>query len=279
MKHFTLSDGTIMAYQEMGEGRPVILTHGWTGESSQYWPDVMPILAEAGFRAIGIDCRGSGKTSRSTVRPVKQSMWVDDLHEFMEGLKLKDCTLVGSSMGATTIMMYIKKYGNDEHVHSIVFVDQCPCITKKEGWDLGMMLGNYTLEEGLAAHAVMSKDFYEYYKGFCIAMEPKVQELPEAKLKAYVEDMMTHFYADESTELFLDSQYADSRDAIPMIKVPTAYFYAGQSQLYKPEVADYYKATIPAPVVTKAFPSSNHLFFMDMPEAFSEELIRFMKEY
>ena len=281
MEKLIVRDGTELAYVSEGTGRPVIFLHGWTGAALEYWGDILPLIAKAGYRGIALDMRGSGETGESKTKPVKQELWVDDLYDVMEKLDLKDVTVVGSSMGATTLMMFVRKYGNIDRLRAGVFVDQSPCITvQKDGsWDkYAMMGGTYKLEEGLAAYEVMKNDFFEYYKGFAIAMEPKCTEMPKDEFEAYVREMMTHIRVDEQIDLFYDSQFADSRDAIPMFRIPVGYFYADPGALYSTDLANYYKETIPAKVTTVPFPSTNHLFFEDMPDLFAEKLIEFLKD-
>ena len=68
MAYFTTRDGTAIRYKELGEGRPVILIHGWplSGDS---WDPVMMHLADNGMRAIAYDRRGfGGSCKRSQFR-------------------------------------------------------------------------------------------------------------------------------------------------------------------------------------------------------------------
>jgi pimeloyl-ACP methyl ester carboxylesterase len=48
---------------EMGEGRPVVLMH-WTPLSAAQFEWEMPKLAALGYRAIGVDCMGFGRSER-----------------------------------------------------------------------------------------------------------------------------------------------------------------------------------------------------------------------
>ena len=56
---FESVNGIRIACYEMGEGRPVVLCHGFP-ELAFSWHRVMPRLADAGYRAIAIDQRGYG---------------------------------------------------------------------------------------------------------------------------------------------------------------------------------------------------------------------------
>ena len=60
---FVQSNGIRLAYYSIGEGMPVVLCHGFP-ELAFSWHRVMPLLAEAGYRAIAVDQRGYGASER-----------------------------------------------------------------------------------------------------------------------------------------------------------------------------------------------------------------------
>ena len=53
--------GNLQQYR-LGKGQIVILTHGWSGSASQFFP-LMEKIAKAGFQAIAFDHYGHGKSS------------------------------------------------------------------------------------------------------------------------------------------------------------------------------------------------------------------------
>lgn len=57
------SDGVGIEYEVTGEGRPVILLHGFP-DSGRLWRNQVPALAEAGFKVIVPDLRGYGKSDQ-----------------------------------------------------------------------------------------------------------------------------------------------------------------------------------------------------------------------
>ena len=50
-------------YDVTGEGRPVILLHGFP-DSGRLWRNQVPVLAGAGFRVIVPDLRGYGRSDK-----------------------------------------------------------------------------------------------------------------------------------------------------------------------------------------------------------------------
>ena len=57
------NDGVGIEYEVTGEGRPVVLLHGFP-DSSRVWRHQVPALAEAGFQVIVPDMRGDRKSTR-----------------------------------------------------------------------------------------------------------------------------------------------------------------------------------------------------------------------
>ena len=63
MPYATAKDGTRLYYKDWGEGRPVVLVHGWP-LSADTFDDAAMALAERGCRAIAPDRRGFGRSER-----------------------------------------------------------------------------------------------------------------------------------------------------------------------------------------------------------------------
>lgn len=57
-RHVTTDDGTSIAWQETGEGPPLLLVHGTAADSRQ-WAKLVPLLAD-GFTVMAMDRRGRG---------------------------------------------------------------------------------------------------------------------------------------------------------------------------------------------------------------------------
>ena len=68
-------DGVGIEYEVTGEGRPVILLHGFP-DSGRLWRNQVPALAGAGFRVIVPDLRGYGPpTSPRPSMPYAITCW------------------------------------------------------------------------------------------------------------------------------------------------------------------------------------------------------------
>jgi pimeloyl-ACP methyl ester carboxylesterase len=119
MPHLTTRDGTQLYLKRWGTGRPIVLIHGWP-LSADSWDDIAMPLAEAGYQTIAYDRRGFGRSEQPWTGYEYDTL-TDDLADVMQGLKLRDATLVGFSMGGGEVARYMSRHGG-ANVHSAVLV-------------------------------------------------------------------------------------------------------------------------------------------------------------
>ena len=101
------NEGARIWYATYGTGRPVILLHGGLGNSGN-WGYQVPALLKRGYRAIGIDSRGHGRSTRDE-RPYTYELMASDVLAVMDKLNLKQAALVGWSDGAYTALILASK--------------------------------------------------------------------------------------------------------------------------------------------------------------------------
>ena len=106
-----------------GEGRPVVLIHGWP-LSSASWKAQMEPLQAAGYRVIAYDRRGFGQSDKPA-GGFDYDRLSADLGGMLEDLDLEDVTLVGFSMGGGEVARYIANSG-ERRLRSVVFASAVP---------------------------------------------------------------------------------------------------------------------------------------------------------
>ncbi len=100
-------DGARIWYATYGSGPPVILLHGGLGHSGN-WGYQVPALLRSGYRAVVIDSRGHGRSTRDT-RPFTYEQLASDVSAVMDTLNLEKAGLVGWSDGACTALILAAK--------------------------------------------------------------------------------------------------------------------------------------------------------------------------
>ncbi|WP_085368870.1 alpha/beta fold hydrolase [Leifsonia sp. NCR5] len=109
MPYITTSDGTQIYYTDQGEGRPVVLSHGWP-LSSDAWQVELKLLADNGYRAIAHDRRGHGRSSQPYTGN-DMDTYARDLAELVEQLDLHDLVVIGHSTGGGEVVRYAAQHG------------------------------------------------------------------------------------------------------------------------------------------------------------------------
>lgn len=133
MKFFesTTPGGTIkISYEDYGEGKPVVLIHGWP-LSKEMWEYQLEPLVNAGFRVIKYDRRGFGKSDKPWDGYDYNSMTAD-LKNLLDALDLQDVTLVGFSMGAGEVARYFGNYGNERVSKAVIISGVTPYMLKSK---------------------------------------------------------------------------------------------------------------------------------------------------
>ena len=102
-------DGTRLYYKDWGQGRPVVLLHGWplTGDT---FDDAAIALAEQGFRSIIPDRRGFGRSDQPWTG-YDYDTFSDDVAAILDDAGIAEpVALVGFSMGGGEVARFQTKY-------------------------------------------------------------------------------------------------------------------------------------------------------------------------
>ena len=113
----TTRSGARLIVRDWGSGAPVLLLAGWA-MSSDLWATVMLRLDEAGLRAVSFDRRGHGRSSDPG--PMDYDTLADDLHDVMEALDLRACTVVAHSGAGGEVLRMITRHGASRIGHLVL---------------------------------------------------------------------------------------------------------------------------------------------------------------
>jgi 2-succinyl-6-hydroxy-2,4-cyclohexadiene-1-carboxylate synthase len=113
-------NGIEIHYRERGEGYPVFLIHGYTG-NLRNWAFQVPVLSRE-FRMVSMDHRGHGHSDKPT-QPEDYSLelMAEDAYGLLEHLGIRECYVVGHSMGG--VVAQLLALNHPEPVRALVLVD------------------------------------------------------------------------------------------------------------------------------------------------------------
>ncbi|RHW39355.1 alpha/beta hydrolase [Lysinibacillus yapensis] len=100
--------------------KTIVFLHGWplSHKQFEYQFNILPAM---GYRCIGIDWRGFGKSDKP-ISGYDFNRLADDIRTVIDVLQLDSITLVGHSTGGAIAIRYISRY-NGYGVSSLVLVD------------------------------------------------------------------------------------------------------------------------------------------------------------
>ncbi|WP_144548144.1 alpha/beta fold hydrolase [Bacillus sp. X1(2014)] len=160
-----------MAYIDSGEGKPIVLLHGFCGSSS-YWEFVIPTLS-ADYRVIALDLPGHGQSD-----PLQGSSTIENLADqvknLLDALNLPEVTMFGHSLGGYITLAFAEKYGGQlsgySLIHSTAFPDSEEAKkARSANIEKVNKSGIYLLIDGLVPKLFSPENQDENYVG--IAME------------------------------------------------------------------------------------------------------------
>jgi non-heme chloroperoxidase len=154
--------GNIHVFDAGGDGRPVVLIHGWP-LSHTSWSQQIPALREAGYRVVSYDRRGFGESDPGD--GYDYDALTGDLDQVITDLDLTDVTLVGFSMGGGEVARYFGKYGSDGVRKAVILGGVPPYLVKAadnaEGVDKSVFTG---IESAIVADRYAF--FTDFFKNF-----------------------------------------------------------------------------------------------------------------
>ncbi|MCC3359257.1 alpha/beta fold hydrolase [Bacillus sp. REN16] len=123
MGYFVTVDTGVNLYVEdinPGGSKTIVFLHGWplSHKQFEYQYNVLPAM---GFRCIGIDWRGFGKSDKP-ISGYTFNRLADDIRTLIGVLQLKNVTLVGHSTGGAIAIRYMSRH-NGFGVSKLVLVD------------------------------------------------------------------------------------------------------------------------------------------------------------
>ena len=138
MSTITTKDGTQIYYKDWGKGQPVVFSHGWP-LSSDAWEAQMFVLASNGFRAIGHDRRGHGRSSQPSDGN-DMDTYADDLAQLFEKLDLRNAIMVGHSTGGGEVARFIGRHGTKRVAGAVLMGAVPPIMLKTPAYPGGLPL-------------------------------------------------------------------------------------------------------------------------------------------
>ncbi len=155
MPRIDSADGTALYVKDWGQGRPVVLIHGWPLNADS-WEHQALNLARAGHRVVAYDRRGFGRSEQPWDGYDYDTM-ADDLAAVIDTLGLQDVTIVGFSMGGGEVSRYMSRHQGRNVRKAALLSSIAPYLMDEGGATPELLRG---MQEQI------EKDRPEFLKGF-----------------------------------------------------------------------------------------------------------------
>lgn len=236
MAIFKAGDGAEIFYSLEGEGRTIVLIHGWSADSRSFY--MLARLLRRDFRVLTYDLRGHGQSERVDYG-LTMRRYAQDLRELMDYLGLEEPSLVGWSLGASIVLEYLELY-SDQGLGALFFLDMSPRLVNDGDWKLGLFHGAYGLEDGLEDLTRINESWPDFARDFLLKALPYLDGADLAlALEAARENTVQVMSA-----LWLALIRADYRPGLGDIGARSYVIYGEESQLYSRETALYFKEAL-----------------------------------
>ena len=267
---FKSADGTVLHYDVIGAGHPVVLLSGGPGFSPDYLKPIAEKLAGR-YQFILLHQRGTGRSSAAA--SLQMLKLVEDLEALRKHLDERNLVLVGHSFGGIVSMMYAREHPDRVGMLALI-ASGGPTLKSMMTFNANLE-SRFTAEEkaGIAEWTARMKDD-----------RPKaVFEITKAKTAAYfadrskarllIDSLTIHSFNDATFWALAPQMMAlDLRSGLEKIQAPVIVIHGRQDPL---ETAGELHETFPSSQL-ELIDQAGHFPWLEQPESFYKTLDGFL---
>lgn len=253
--------GLHIGYEREGHGPPVVLLHGFVGDSRE-WRRQLDALSDE-FTVIAWDAPGAGRSSDPPA-PFDMSDYADCLAGFIRTQQLERVHVVGLSFGGALALELFRRHPTIPL--SLVLAGAYA------GWrgSLPREVGEQRLELCLKLASGPADDFVR-------TMIPGMfSSSPDADIVEEFGAIMTEFHPDGFIAMARALAEANLRDVLPTIDVPTLILNGDEDARASMSVAEDLLAAIPDSRFV-VLPGTGHMSSIEAADRFNEEVRGFLR--
>lgn len=253
-------DGVLVHYKSWGQGKPVMLIHGFTLDQSS-WRHQVPELAK-NHRVIALDLPGHGDSGKPRDQAYTMDFYARAVEAVAQDSGLTRVALVGHSMGLPIIHTVMRR--GKLAVDKAVFVDGA-ILTQPA--DKAARVAQETWMQGMLA-GLRGPDYQLVLEQFFNSFTTKVSAAQKKELLAQARNIDQNV-AVSTFEHFADSDvWAPARHHIPVLALYAAQSSAG--------VKEWLAATYPKAKLV-VWDDVDHFPQLTQPKRVNQALTAFLK--
>ncbi|HTZ37078.1 MAG TPA: alpha/beta hydrolase [Stellaceae bacterium] len=273
MSTVTTRDGTEIYYKDWGAGQPVVFHHGWP-LSSDDWDTQMLFFLQHGYRVIGIDRRGHGRSSqRADGHDLDH--YAADAAAVVEHLDLRDAIHIGHSTGGGEVTRYVARHGSGRVAKAVLMSAVPPIMVKTPGNPGGLPIEVFDgLRASLAANrAQFYRDlpagpFYGFNRAGATPLEGVIQNWWRQGMMGGAK---AHY---DGIKAFSETDFTED---LKRIDVPTLVMHGDDDQIVPYKDAALLSIKLLSKGTLKLYPGFPHGMLTTHAEVINHDLLDFVK--
>lgn len=248
-----------------GSDKTILFIHGWPANHKmfEYQFDHLPAM---GYRCIGIDIRGFGKSSRPW-NGYSYNRLADDLRIIMDTLRLDKITLAGHSMGGAISIRYMARHNGSKVSKLALFGAAAPVFTKRPDFPYGKTIGevNELIEATYTDRPHMLTGFGDIFFARYLT----------TSFIDWFQGLGLEASGNATAKCLVSLRDEDLRNDLSLIRVPTAIFHGKQDKVCPFVLGELMHKSIENSTLVPFNYSGHGLFYCEL-EKFNRELSQFI---
>jgi 3-oxoadipate enol-lactonase len=248
--------GINLAYEELGQGVPLVLIHGYPLDHT-VWDKVASLLGKE-FHLIMPDLRGFGQSEAMEI-DASIIEYASDIKDLLNHLMIKKAFLAGHSMGGYVALAFARKY--PEAVSGLALISSQAAADSPERKEGRYATAKQVLNEGVSVVAE--------------AMTPKLST--DLRIQSFVRELISKQRPlGISSALTAMAKRPDSTELLSSFLFPFVIVHGAADVLIPIERGREMKATLPSAHFVE-LPNTGHMPMMENPQSVAEALHLFVK--
>jgi proline iminopeptidase len=267
---FKSHDGTVLHYDVVGKGEPVVLLSGGPGFSPDYLRPIADRLAGK-YRFILLHQRGTGRSTDASAMQLPRL--VGDLEALRKELDVDKLTIAGHSFGGIMAMMYAREH--PDRVGALALIDAGGPTLKSVPKFSANLESRFSAEEKAAIKEWTGRMEKERTRAVFEITKAKTAAYfaDRAKAKLLIDEMSVDSFRDTVFWAIVPQMMAlDLRPGLEKVKAPVMVIHGKQDPL---ESAQEVHETFPGSQLAM-LDNAGHFPWLEQPEAFYKALDGFL---
>ncbi len=273
MSTVTTADGVQIYYKDWGHGQPIVFHHGWP-LSSDDWDTQMLFFVQQGYRVIGIDRRGHGRSSQVSDGH-DMDHYAADAAAVVEHLDLRNAIHVGHSTGGGEVTRYVARHGNGRVAKAVLMSAVPPIMVKTTSNPGGLSIEVFDgLRKSLAANRaqfyrdIASGPFYGFNRP---GAEPLEGVIGNWWRQGMIGAAKAHY---DGIKAFSETDFTED---LKIITVPTLVMHGDDDQIVPYQDAALLSAKLLRHATLKIYPGFPHGMLTTHADVINQDLLAFIR--